>query len=237
MNKGKILAIYFKFMKHFTEVPHIECTKKYNFYLNEDGEYFLDGYKLSLNYYEVINFIKGINDPEYTTECIKRRGDLGLELEDIIGWDSTKEFTTKWMIERRHDLGLSSGEVSNLIESINDPEYTKECIERREDLGLSSWEVSDLIKSINDPEYTKECIERREDLGLKFLDVDKLIISTNDLKYKKDCIEKGIYLGTCEGKIVDYYFIINKNNPEFTKECIERRNYLRLEPHEVKRPY
>ena len=144
---------------------------------------------------------------------------------------SSKTEDKKHIINNWKDYVIKKLALIILIQSVNDPEFTKECVlEKKEELELDSEDLKELIQSVNDSEFTKECIlEKREELEFNAWNLIELIQSVNDPEFTKECIlEKREELELDSGDLTE--LIPSVNDPEFTKECVlERREELEID--------
>ena len=110
-----------------------------------------------------------------------------------------------------------------LIETIDDPEYTRECFEE----GIGNWESNEIIrlfKLMDDPEYTKQCINDRNRYKLHDANaiVNLVINQVKDPEYTKKIIEEASIGAIQCLEVNDIASLVESvGDPEYTKKCIE----------------
>lgn len=141
---------------------------------------------------EVFDFIKSIDDPDFTKEYIEKiKGKIFDQyLVKLIELTNDKDYIKK-CIEDRKKYGLNNGNcIKDLIVFVGEQDYIIGIFKNREKYGIGSWDIIEIIQKLEDPIFIKQCIVKRNEYGIDSKYIVDLIRTFDNPNFEIECLKE-----------------------------------------------
>ena len=184
---------------------------------------------------EVFDFIKSIDDPDFTKEYIEKiKGKIFDQyLVKLIKLTNDKDYIKK-CIEEKEKYRLNAYCIKDLIVFIGEQEYIIEIFKNREKYGIDSWVIIEIVQELNDPIFIKKCIEKRNEYGIDSKYIVDLIRTFDNPDFEIECLKEykqlNLDLEFIDSYIEEYPELFLKKYEDFLsiyKETEKYEDFLR----------